>query len=395
MKYDILENAQKLQQRMEEYTSYLQSNPESGFELEKTYNYVFGRLTELGLSPKKCGRCGIYADIDGKSGGKTFLLRADMDALKGIDGEDRERVIHACGHHFHTAMLLGAAELLIKNKKSFTGKVRLMFQPAEEILEGAKDMIENRVLDFPQIDGAMMIHVLSGVDMPCGTVVVSAGGISAPAADFFRINVKGRGTHGALSHQGVDALMASCYIITALNEIKARELAIDEQAAITVGKVEGANVANVIPDNICLEGSLRSFGENTRERIRQRVCDICKYTAIAFRSQADVSFISGCPALQNDHKLSDIAFKKLGEIFGDGMVIRSDGGKGTGISGGSEDFSYISNLVPSIMIAVCAGNKAEGYTEPLHHPKVRFDKRALSVGAAAYAYMAQSFLTGI
>ena len=393
MNLNIFSEAEKLYGRMKEYSSYLKNNAESGFDLEKTYNYVFDKLTQLGLSPKKCGKCGIYADVYGQKKGGLFLLRADMDALKGIDNENCEKITHACGHHLHTSMLLGAAEILKKNSDKLCGAVRLMFQPAEEILEGAKDMISGGVLE-PRPDAAMMIHVLSGVELPCGSVVVSSGGISAPAADFFRINVQGKGTHGALSHQGIDALSVAAYTITALNEIKARELAIDEIAAITVGKLEGAHVANVIPDNVYIEGSTRSFDEKLREKIKERICKISENIALAFRAEAEVSFIRGCPTLKNDERLSKFTFESLREIMGSENVIRSDSVDRPNLNGGSEDFSYVSQVIPSIMIGVCAGDKKDGYVEPLHHPKVRFDERALVVGAAAYTCVAMNFLSG-
>lgn len=391
MKNKILSDIEQIYGRMQKHAQYLQNNAESGFKLEKTYKYVFDEIRGMGLEPQKCGKCGIRVDIKGNESGKTFLLRADMDALTGIDPNFPENTIHACGHHFHTAMLLGAAELITKNIDMLCGNVRLMFQAAEETLEGAADMIANGILEAPIPDAAMMVHVLTGVDIPCGKIVVCSDVISAPSADFFRISIKGRGAHGALAHQGVDALSVSAYILTALNEINARELSLGENAAITIGKLEGASVANVIPDTVCLEGSLRSFCDDTRERIIKRVDEISQNIAHAFRAEAMLEITSSCPSLKNDKLLSKYTFDSLSEIFGDDKVINANIGEGR-MSGGSEDFSYVSQRIPSIMIAICAGNKTDGYDYPLHHPKVRFDERALTIGAVAYAYTAIKFL---
>ncbi len=388
MNRKIINEAKGLGDKLEMHAEYLQSNAEIGFELYKTVAYVKEQLTKIGLEPKPCGKCGIIADIKGKEKGKSFLLRADMDALKGVDSAEPERCVHACGHHYHTAMLLGAAELLENVKNELCGNVRLMFQPAEEILSGAEDMIQNRALENPRPDGAMMLHVMTAVDLPMGAIIVSNGGVSAPSAHFFEIEVVGLGTHGAMPHKGIDAISAAAYIITALNEIKARELPMGEAAAITIGKIEGGKSANVLPDRVVMHGSLRAMDSDVAENIKKRICEISDYTAKAMRASAQVKFTHGCPPLLNDESLSQLMYNALTSAFGQGLVMLSGASGELKMSGGSEDFSYVSQRVPSIIISLCAGSRADGYEYPLHNPKVRFDPRALPIGAAAYAIAA-------
>jgi hippurate hydrolase len=389
MSRDFLNEAQSISETLESHADHLWNCAEVGFELPKTLGYVKKRLKDIGVYMEECGKCGLCAVIKGKSRGRVVLLRADMDALNLIDSEGKSRTVHACGHHFHTAMLLGAAEIFANNT-DFFGEIRIIFQSAEESLMGAKDMIENGILDAPRPDAAMMIHVMTGVDMPVGTVVVSEG-ISAPAADFFNIDIYGKGAHGALSHQGVDALSVGAYTLVALHEIKSREVSIGDRAGITVGKIRGGEAANVLPESVNLSGSIRAFDEDVRALIKKRVCEVCEGIANTFRAKAKVEFTSGCPALKNDDGISQICYEALKSIFKDGTVWRSSDFD-ENMVGGSEDFSYIAAEIPSVAIGLCAGSINDGYRLPLHNPSVAFDKRALPYGVAAFSAFAMSFL---
>ena len=164
----------------------------------------------------------------------------------------------------HTAMLLGAARLLKKHEHQLNGCVKLMFQPAEEIFEGAKDMIANGVLSDPKPDAAVMIHVTAAVPMPSGMIIICPPGVSAPAADYFTISVQGKGCHGSAPHEGVDALTAASHILIALQEIHARELAATDEAVLTIGTFQGGTAPNVIADTATLTGTIRTYSEKTR-----------------------------------------------------------------------------------------------------------------------------------
>lgn len=375
----------------------LHSCAETGFDLKNTYTYVWKQLEEMGIEPRKCGRCGIAATIG--QGGKTFLLRADMDALpvqeeSGLPFACKTGCMHACGHDMHTAMLLGAARLLKAYESELGGTVKLMFQPAEEPLQGARDMIEAGILENPKVDAAMMLHVMTAQTIPTGTAIISAPGASAPAAGTFTLHIQGKGTHGAMPSAGVDPINVAAHTIIALQAINARELAMNEAAALTIGMVQAGATANVIPDTAIVRGNFRSFSDEADALIRRRIEEISKGTAAVFRAEAEVSFDSGCPTLINDAAMCTFAEGQAAALLGSDKVFNAAkiSGSSAARSSGSEDFASISHRVPSVMIALAAGHPDDGYVHPLHHPKVRFDEAALVPGALLYAGIAMQWL---
>lgn len=388
----MLKEATDIQEQIKTDYEHLHACPEVGFELTKTRAYVKKRLLEMGYQPMDCGKAGIVATAGNPETGKCFLLRADMDALHikeeaDVPYKSANGSMHACGHDAHTAMLLGAAKIIKYHEQELGGLVKFMFQPAEEILEGARDMIANGVLENPKVHGAMMVHVMTGVPLKTGTIVVSAPGVSAPAADFFEIKIKGKGCHGSMPHMGVDPLTAGAHIIIALQEIQAREMSVFNKGALTIGALEGADVANAIPDAVILKGSMRAFDEDVRNHMKKRLTEIAENVARAFRAEAVVTYTSGAPTLVNDKELSEKTGIWLKETLGEEMVIRSQDMPGQS-GGGSEDFAYVSHEVPSIMVALAAGDSREGYEHPLHHPQMRLDTKAFVYGVAALAEVA-------
>ncbi|MBQ3488104.1 MAG: amidohydrolase, partial [Clostridia bacterium] len=290
-KTDILTEALELREALIAHRRALHQRPETGFELKNTLAYVRGQLEEMGYSPKICGRAGLTATVG--SGSSVFLLRADMDALPireeaGIPFAAKNGNMHACGHDMHTAMLLGAARLLKAHEAELKGTVKFMFQGAEELLEGAKDMLESGLLEEPRPDAGMMIHVMTGSDLPSGTVTVCDGGVSAPGAAYFTINVQGRGCHGAMPNMGIDPITASAHILLGLQGIRAGELGFTEEAVLTVGTFRAGNRPNIIPDTAMLQGSLRAFGNDTMAFMRRRTEEIAAGTAAAHRATAEV-----------------------------------------------------------------------------------------------------------
>lgn len=188
----LLEEAKMYEQQLIEKRRYLHQHAETEFDLHDTVAFVKAELQSMGYEPQECGKAGLIVNSGGKKSGKVFLIRGDMDALPmaeqaEVDFPSETGKMHACGHDMHTTMMLGAAKLLKEHEDEIEGTVKLMFQPAEEIFEGAHDMIEAGVLKNPDVDAALMIHVMAGQPFPAGTVIVSDGGISAPGADYFRI----------------------------------------------------------------------------------------------------------------------------------------------------------------------------------------------------------------
>ena len=389
-----LEQAKEKDSMMQKDRRWLHAHAEVGFSLDETRAYVMHRLEEIGCIPRLCGG-GVVAMVGKGKTGDAFLLRADMDALPmkektGLSYAARNGNMHACGHDLHTAMLLGAATLLKGNEGMLKSPIKLVFQPAEETLEGAKTMIENGVLEGPKVGAGMMLHVLSGTGMRSGTIIVSSPGVSAPAADFFTIKIKGKSCHGSSPEGGRDALNASAYLLVVLQSIVAREVSIASPAVLTIGKLSAGVAGNVIADTAILQGTLRAYDEGVRAFVKERLQELVKTIAKAFRVRGEVFFDSGAPSLQNDEAMSNLAYQCAKRMFGkEGVCASSELG---GRVGGSEDFAFFSQCIPAVMIGICA-DVAQGKetSYPLHHPKVCFQESVLPLGAALLAATAHKW----
>ena len=392
-----MKSAEGLESEIIENRRWLHAHAETEFDLSETVDFVKERLSEIGCEYTDCGKCGISALI-GKKEGKTFLLRADMDALpineeSGLDFSCKNGKMHACGHDMHTAMLLGAAKILKQFENELSGKVKLMFQPAEETLSGANNMIENGILKNPDVDGAMMLHVMAGFPLKTGTVIIPEAGIGAPAADYFTINIQGKGCHGSTPHLGIDPITSAAHILIALQEFSARETGVTDEGVITVGSFQGGYAGNVIADTAVLQGTLRAFDDDLRQNMKKRITEIAESVGKAFRTKVSVTFGSGCPTLENDGALVEFTEENARALLGYELVINagSFGAENTH-KGGSEDFSYISKQVPSVMVALASGEPEKGYKYHQHHPKVIFDESVLKIGSALMAFNAFNWL---
>ena len=398
----LLSEAESISEIIVNQRRTLHQMPGTEFDIGETLAYVKKELEDMGYAPEQCGRAGLVALAGGKKPGKVFLLRADMDGLPireeaDLDFASKNGRMHACGHDMHTAMLLGAARLLKEHEDEIEGTIKLMFQPAEEVFEGSRDMIESGLLENPKVDAALMIHVMANMPFPAGTVVVSAPGVSAPAADYFDIKVQGKGCHGSMPNTGVDPLTAAAHILISLQEIHARELAMGEKAVLTFGTMNAGTASNVIPDTVTMGGTLRTFDEESRSYIKNRMSEIAQGVAQAFRAEAEVIFGSGCPTLVNNRDMSLSCEKYVKELLGPGKAfsvteLNAMGGGSSSKTAGSEDFAYVSQQVPSVMLALASGQPDKGYCYPQHHPMVKFDENALPGGSAVYAYTALRWL---
>lgn len=252
----FIEQAKLIKEEIISYRRVIHSNPEVGQELPKTKKYVMDKLVEFGYSPEEICESGIVATIKGNKPGKTFLLRADMDALPiaektSCDFKSTNGCMHACGHDMHTAMLLGAARLLKENQDEIEGTIKLVFQPDEEGFTGSKKMIKAGVLENPKVDAALAMHVHSGTP---SNVVLCGLGTSIAGCNRFRIVVKGKGCHGAMPETGIDPINIAAHIYLAIQTILTREISATESAVVTIGKFVGGDVPNVIPEEVVMEG---------------------------------------------------------------------------------------------------------------------------------------------
>lgn len=394
MKEQILARAKELQPELLEIRRDLHRHPETGFNLTYTKEKVRQELINMGYEPLECGKAGLVVLVGGKQPGKTILLRADMDALPMQEEADIDYrsenpgKMHGCGHDMHTTMLLGAARILKEHENEIKGTIKLMFQPAEEIFQGSLDMIANGVLENPKVDAAMMIHVVAGMPMPSGMVIIPGGGISAASCEQYHITVTGKGGHGSTPHAAIDPITAAAHIHLALQEINSRELDPNAFGVFTTCKFQAGNTSNVIPNTAEMWGTIRTTDpeEKINTQIKTRMEEIAKGVGTAMRCTVDVEFFDYCPCMVIDKDLSNNAFKYMQELIGQGAIQMAQGG------GGSEDFAFISHKVPTVGLFMAAGNTNEGYEYNIHHPKLKLDDSILWTGSAAHAYVALRWL---
>ena len=395
----LLAEAEALQPQLQKWRRTIHRNPEIGFDLPKTRALVKQALTEMGYRPQDCGKAGILALAGGKRPGKTILLRGDMDALPIFEesGEvfasEVPGRMHGCGHDMHTAMMLGAARLLKAHEDELEGTVKLEFQPAEEIFQGSPDMLAHGLLEAPHVDAAVMFHVLGGMPLPLGEVLVPGGGITMASCEQYHIVVHGKGGHGSMPENCIDPITAAAHIHIALQEINARELSQNDFGVLTTGRFAAGAASNVIPDTAEMWGTIRTTDPENKSGalIKQRMTEIAQGVAAAFRCTAEVTFSDFCPCMVVDETLSKDAFGYLSEMLGQGVMDMTSltGGKP---GGGSEDFAFVSHKVPTVSLFLACGGPAQGCRYSQHHPKVRFDDSVLYKGSAAYGYVAMRWL---
>ena len=394
---DLLQEAKQLQPELLQCRRTIHRHPETGFDLQETKALVKRQLTEMGYTPQECGKCGLVALAGGKKKDRTILIRADMDALpieEAAEVEYRSETpgrMHGCGHDMHTAMLLGAAKLLKAHEDELAGTVKLMFQPAEELFQGADDMIGAGVLENPHVDAAVMIHVVPGLPLPSGIVLVPGAGTGMASCQQYRIVVKGKGGHGAMPHVSVDPITAAAHIHLALQEINSRELGPDEFGVFTTGMFRAGDASNIIPDTAEMRGTIRTADLAVNEKIKTRIREIAQGVGGAMRTEVAVDFFDFCPPMLADGALSECGLGYMKELLGDGAMSMAALG-GPKVGGGSEDFAFVSCKVPTVGMFLSAGSPKEGYAYSQHHPKVTFDDSILYRGSAAYAYFAARWL---
>ena len=290
--------------------------------------------------------------------------------------------MHACGHDMHTAMLLGAAALLKKREGSLPISVRFAFQGAEEILSGAKDMLDAGLL--LGIDAALMVHAVPALPLQTGTVLLPPPGIGAPAARFFSIEVLGKSAHVGAASGGVDALKAA---ISLYREMHAAKDAVGGDLLLSVGRLVAGDAPNIVPQKAVIEGTFRTKEEERMRAFEKELSSLCAKT----HGEGDVRLhlLGGCPPLKNDAEcLASLAARLPQCGF---STLQTEGSEGSA----AEDFAVLAAGCPAVSLALAAGQREHGYDYPLHHPRVLFDEDALPVGAALYAVGALALGEGL
>lgn len=370
---------------------HLHANPELSFQEEKTSAFVSERLSEMGIEHRRgIGGHGVVADIVGDPSGKVVAIRGDMDALPITElnevsyASKNQGVMHACGHDVHTTCILGAARILQSQRENLKGTVRLIFQPAEErIPGGASLMIKDGVLENPDVELVFGQHVYP--DMEVGNVGFRPGMYMASTDELY-ITVKGKGGHGGLPHKNIDTILLASHVVTGIQQLVSRRANAGTPTVVSIGKFIGNGATNVIPDEVKMEGTIRTMNEEWRNELHGLLKDMVLGICQAMGGDAEVEVRRGFPALINDHDLTlwakEKAIEQLGEEFVHDLDIRMTG----------EDFAYFANEVPACFYRLGTSNTKKGIGAPLHTGKFDIDEDALRIGTGLMATLAAKAL---
>lgn len=388
MKINIKKEIQKISEHIYSYRRDFHQYPELSFQEYRTAETISKHLESFGIEHRTgVGKTGVVGEIV-FGDGPTIALRADMDALPIQEVGDlkykskNEGVMHACGHDGHMAILLGAANALSKNKKLKKGKVRFIFQPAEEGAGGARYMIKDGCLD--QVDEIYGLHLWNY--QPVGEIGVKNGPIMA-AADMFDIIIKGKGGHGATPQGTVDAIVVASNLITMLQTIVSRNTNPLDNTVVTIGEINGGQNFNVIADEVRLTGTTRAYTENNRNMIKKRMQDIIDGVSKSFGAEIVLKYKEGYPPTVNHEDPTKLILEASS------MVV----GKGAGypyLSMGGEDFSYYLQKVPGCFFFVgSAPDKNNILSTPHHCSHFDIDERSLLIGASVYVNLIDNILS--
>ncbi len=384
---DIVEAASGLQEYTVDLRRAMHAEPELGLQLPETQAKILDALTGLGLHVTTGeSTTSVVADLHVDRAGPMTLLRADMDALPLQEDTDvpwksrYEGRMHACGHDSHVAMLLSAARMLVENKDELPGPVRFMFQPGEEGFHGARYMIEEGVLE--NVDRAFAIHVIT--PMPAGMFFTKGGPVMA-SADKFDITMVGKGGHASMPADAVDPIPAAAQAILGLHTMVGRVKSGTDDAVLTVAHLEAGTTNNIIPETARMEGTIRTFDEKIRARIKEGVERVATHTAAAHGCTCELEIEEGYPVTVNDDAEVARADDVAQQLFGESHFHHLPSGVM-----GAEDFSYVLNEVPGSMVflGVAPEGMEPGEIPPNHSNFMTINEDAMANGVAMYAAMA-------
>lgn len=369
-------------------------HPETAFQEVETTAKIKTTLSLLGLEGKdlKGLDSGTVAVLSGRTKGKVIGLRADIDALPVLEMNEvpyrslNKGKMHACGHDAHMTIMLGVAKNLVVsgNAAKIKGAVKFIFQPAEEILQGAEAMITAGALSEPPVDRILACHMWTGGEV--GKVGLYKG-FSHAATDFFKIQIVGKGTHGARPHKGIDPVVAGAHFVSALQTIVSRNMDPVDTAVISVGKFSGGTAANIIPDKVLLEGTLRTFTTQGRDLAFRRMKEMLEGIRTGFQVEIEYEFIEGVAACHNDKQVSEALYEIAANVVGKENVSFIDR------CTGGEDFALFTQQVPGAMIRLGCRNTGKGVVHPLHASRFDIDESVLPIGVEIFSNAVIDFLS--
>lgn len=380
----INKKANNLQEKLIKWRRLIHKNPELGFKEKETSNFIAAKLEEFGIEYERMCETGIVGLIKGDKKGKTLAIRADIDGLAITEKNDidyksqNEGVMHACGHDGHTSILLGTAKILSEMREDIKGNIKLIFQPAEEGPGGAKPMIEEGVLENPKVDYVIGLHI--NPDIMAGKVGIKRGRMLA-APDYFKIKVKGKGSHGARPEDGVDPITIGSQIVMALQQIKSREIGALKPVVISCGSFHSGDAFNAIPEEAVIKGTVRSFDNELRKSVKKRIHEIIENITKAYRADYDYEYNFVYPPGYNDPELTSVLGEVIKEKLGEKNLYEIPEP-----SMGGDDFAYFTQKVPGTYMRLGTKNKEKGIVNSLHSPYFNLDENILKQGVKLFLH---------
>ena len=358
-------------------------HPELGFQEHRTAEIIVRELSNLEDMVIQAGVAGtgVVGTLQGGKPGRVILLRFDMDALPvientGVDySSENEGLMHACGHDGHLAIGLTTARLLHEGRENLPGTIKFVFQPAEEGLGGALAMVKEGILSDPVPDVTLALHLWN--EKPLGWIGITDGPMMS-ASETFQVLITGKGGHGGMPHEAVDPIVAAAGIINALQSVVSREIPPLDSGVITVSTIHGGEAHNVIPEQVTLGGTIRSFTKETRDLLLKRFHEVVEGTAAAYLCRARITIEDISPAVNNDPKIASVLRRTAGELFPQAII---DQGYRTMAS---EDMAYMMQDIPGCYCLLGSANSEKGLDAKHHQPEFNFDEQALTQGAALF-----------
>lgn len=364
-------------------------HPEIAFEEVRTAGIVAQELQALGMEVQTgIGKTGVVGILEGDSDGPTVLVRADMDALpiteenqvdylSTVDGK-----MHACGHDGHTAIALSVAKLFANNRDQLAGRIKFVFQPAEEIGAGAKAMVEDGVLNDPRPDVSLGLHLWN--PLPVGKINVQSGPVMAGISRF-EINIQGKGGHGAMPHETVDPIVCASQMVLALQTIVSRNANPLESAVVSVAQIHAGTADNIIPDTARITGTFRTYTLEMRDMVCERMATITEHTALASGCTTNLNITHPGMAVNNHEDVVEQAkatWRKLGRES-DFTLTRTTA---------SEDVGWFMDDIPGMYFLLGSGNAERDLAYPHHHPRFDFDEDVLPIGVELLSSAVASYV---
>lgn len=375
------------QEKVVQWRRHFHQNPELSFEEFDTSDYIAARLQEMGYEVKRnIGGTGVIAELDTGRAGRHIAFRADMDALPILEEtglafeSEKAGLMHGCGHDGHMAVLLGTAMILRELRDELRGTIRFIFQPGEEANGGAKCVINDGGLKKPDVEAIFGLHMMP--DLPCGTIGIRAGHLSA-TDDEFVIRIRGKSAHSSEPEVGLNAIVVASHVVTALDSVLSNNIGPFQVATFSICQIQGGEAINVIPDSVEMKGMIRCVEKSDKMKIRARMESIVENTAKAFGGEGEIEFIPGFPSVNNDAALTRLTIEAAERVLAhkdDVYLIERP-------HLGSEDFAYYQEEVPGVMFMLgCAQEETE--TGSLHSPILNINEDSFLHGVEIFAEIA-------